>query len=519
MPQRDVVTWNALITGYWKNGYFQESKRLFESMPLRNVVSWNSMIAGCVENGMVDEAFDYFRAMPKRNIASWNAMISGFLKCDRLEEASRLFEEMPCRNVVSYTAMIDGYAKRGEVEKARALFDVMPRKNAVSWTVLISGYVENGRFDEARELYKQMPEKNVVAVTAMITGCCKEGKMEEARDLFDEIQFKDDVCWNAMITGYAQNGRGEEALKLHSQKLKIGLHPDNWTLVSVLMACSTLASLKDGRQAHVLIIKHGLESNVSISNALITTYCRCGAILDSELAFKQIESPDLVSWNTIVAAYAQHGLYEKALAFFNQMRLSGFEPDGITFLSVLSACARVGKVNESMDLFDSMVNKYGISPGSEHYACLIDLLSRAGQLEKACKMIQEMPFEADFGIWGALLAASSVHSNVEIGELAAKNMLDLDPLSSGPYVILSNMYAAAGKWNDVARVRSLMKEHGVKKQQAYSWIEIGNKVHNFVGGDISHPDVDNIHLVLKKISLHMAANNFTDISVSWSSSC
>nr|XP_011457512.1 PREDICTED: pentatricopeptide repeat-containing protein At4g02750-like [Fragaria vesca subsp. vesca] len=318
-----------------------------------------------------------------------------------------------------------------------------------------------------------------------------------------------------MVVSYAQNGRGEEALMLHSQKLKIGLHPDNWTLVSVLMACSTLASLKDGRQAHVLIIKHGFESNVSLCNALITMYCRCGAILDSELAFKQIESLDLVSWNTIVAAFAQHGLYEKAIAFFNQMRVSGFEPDGITFLSVLSACARVGKVDESMDLFDSMVHNYGISPRSEHYACLVDLLSRAGQLEKACKMIQEMPFEADFGIWGALLAASSVHSNVEIGELSAKNMLNLDPQSSGPYVILSNIYAAAGKWNDVARVRSLMEEHGVKKQQAYSWTEIGSKVHNFIGGDISHPDVDKLHLVLKKISLHIAAaDNFADISVS-----
>ncbi|XP_050385268.1 pentatricopeptide repeat-containing protein At4g02750-like [Argentina anserina] len=239
----------------------------------------------------------------------------------------------------------------------------------------------------------------------MIIGYCKEGKVEEARDLFDEIQFKDDACWNAMLTGYAQSGRGEEALELHLQKLKIGLHPDNWTLVSVLMACSTLSLLKDGRQAHLLIIKHGFESNVSIY---------------------------LVSWNTIVAAFSQHGLYGKAIAFFNQMRLSGFEPDGITFLSILSACARAGKVNESTDLFESMVNSYGISPTPEHYACLVDVLSRAGQLEKACKMIQEMPFKADFGIWGALLAA-------------------------------------AGKWNDVVRVRSLMREHGVKKEKAYSW--------------------------------------------------
>ncbi|KAH0996134.1 hypothetical protein GBA52_019998 [Prunus armeniaca] len=518
MPTKDVVTWNAIVTGYRKNGYFGESKRLFGLMPARNVVSWNSMIAGCFENEMVDEAFRYFRSMPERNIASWNAMISGYVKYDRLEEASRLFEEMPRRNVISYTAMIDGYAKKGDLEGARALFDCMPNKNAVSWTVLISGYVENGKFDEARELYKQMPEKNVIAMTAMVTGYSKEGKMEEARTLFDQIQCKDHVSWNAMITGYTQNGSGEEALKLHSQKLKIGLRPDKWTLVSVLTACSTLALLKEGRQTHVLIIKHGYESNLSICNALITMYSKCGAILDSELAFKQIESPDLVSWNTIVAAFTQHGLYERALAFFNQMGLLGFQPDGITFLSLLSACAHTGKVNESIDFFEAMVSNYGIAPRSDHYACLVDILSRAGQLEKACKIIQEMPFDVDCRIWGSLLASCSVYVNVQIGELAAKKMLDLNPHSSGPYVLLSNIYAAAGKWRDVARLRTLMKEHGVKKQHAHSWTEIGNKVHIFLGGDISHPDIDKIHLMLKRISLHMAVDDFAEIGVPWSCS-
>ncbi|XP_068314447.1 pentatricopeptide repeat-containing protein At4g02750-like [Pyrus communis] len=512
MPTKDVVTWNAIITGYWKNGYFGESKRLFRLMPVRNVVSWNSMLAGSVENEMVDEAFMYFREMPERNIASWNAMISGFVKCDRLEEASRIFQDMPKRNVISYTAMIDGYAMKGEIERARALFDCMPRKNAVSWTVLISGYVENGKFDEARELYEQMPEKNAVSMTAMLTGYSKEGKMEDARALFDQIQRKDHVSWNAMITGYAQNGGGEEALKLHSQKLKIGLHPDKWTLVSVLTACSSLTSLKDGKQAHLLIIKHGFESNLSLYNALITMYNKCGAILDAELVFKQIECPDLVSWNTIIAAFAQHGLYEKALDFFNQTVVHGFKPDGITFLSLLSACAHAGKVNESLKLFDLMVSSYNIAPRSEHYACLVDILCRAGQLEKACKMIQEMPFQADSGIWGSLLAACSIYLNVEIGELAAKNILHLNPRSSGPYVALSNIYAAAGKWRDVARMRSLMKEHGVKKQQAQSWTEIANKVHIFLGGDVSHPDIDKIHLMLKTISLHIPADDFVDIT-------
>ncbi|CAN6711263.1 unnamed protein product [Malus baccata var. baccata] len=256
--------------------------------------------------------------------------------------------------------------------------------------------------------------------------------MEDDRPLFDQIQCKDHVSWNARMTGYAQNGGGEEALKLHSQKLEIGLHPDKWTLVSVLTACSSLASLKNGRQTLLLIIKHGFESNLSLYNALITMYSKC----------------DLVarSWNTIIAAFAQNGLYEKALGFFNRITVCGLEPDG--------------KVNESLKFFDSMVCRYGIAPRSEHYACLVGILCCAGQLEKACNTIQEIPLEADSRIRGSLVVACSVHVNVEIGELAAKYILDLNPRGSGPYVLLSNIFRCCIKF--ILRA-SFLKPHGLRK--------------------------------------------------------
>ncbi|THG22967.1 pentatricopeptide repeat-containing protein At4g02750-like [Camellia sinensis] len=517
MPTRDVVSWNAMLTGYWQNGYLHESKKLFDLMPVRNIVTWNSMIAGCLENERIGDGFEYFCTMPERNTASWNVMVSGFVRCGRIEEAGRLFDEMPWRNVISYTAMIDGYAQNGEIERARALFDCMPRKNAVSWTVMISGYVENGRFDEARELFDQMPNKNVVATTAMITGYCKEGKMENARILFQEIQSRDLVSYNAMITGCAQNGRGEEALKLLIQMLRRGMQPDHSTLVSALTACSSLASLKEGRQTHVIILKNGFDSHVSVCNALVTMYSKCGGIFDSELAFAHLGNPNLVSWNTIIAAFAQHGLYGKALAFFNNMRLGGFDPDGITFLSLLSACGHSGMVNESLHRFDSMIENYKISPRPKHYACLVDLLGRAGKLEKAYKMIHEMPFEADSGVWGALLAGCRAHSNVELGQLAAEKIVELDCRNSGAFIVLSNIYAAAGMWKEVRRVRGLMKEKGVKKQPAYSWMEFGNKVHFFLGGDVSHPNIEEIHSELKRIRLQMKALDDTaEIVSKWS---
>nr|XP_004504105.1 pentatricopeptide repeat-containing protein At4g02750-like [Cicer arietinum] len=512
---KDIVTWNSMLTAYWQNGLLQHSKSLFQSMPHKNVVSWNSIITACVQNNNINDAFKYFTAMPEKNAASYNAMISGFVKNGHVEQAQKLFEEMPRPNVVSYTVMIDGYAKmENGIKRAKALFDAMPFRNEVSWTVMISGLVENGLYEEAWELFVKMPQKNVVACTAMITGFCKQGKVDEAWNLFQQISCRDIASWNIMITGYAQNGRGEEALNLFSQMVRTGMQPDDLTFVSLFTACASLALLEEGRQTNALVVKHGFDSDLSVSNALVTMYSKCGEIVKSELAFGQISHPDIVSWNTIIAAFAQHGLYDRSRYYFDHMVTVGVTPDGITFLNLLSACCRAGKVDETVYLFNLMVHNYGIPPRSEHYSCIIDVMSRAGQLQRACQLIQEMPFKADSSIWSALLVGCNIHSNVQLGELAARNILNLDPYNSGAYVMLSNIYAAAGKWKDVNRVRVLMKEQGVKKQRAYSWMQIGNKLHCFVGGDPSHPNIDDIHVALRRITLHMKVKGNFEEAVS-----
>ncbi|KAG0470070.1 hypothetical protein HPP92_016169 [Vanilla planifolia] len=519
MSKRDVVSWNAIITAHWQNNDFLESKKLFECMPKRNIISWNTMIAGCLRNGLVDEAFRYFIKMPDRNVASWNAMISGFVRFDRMDEAEKLYEEMHNRNVISYTVMVDGFARNGKMNRARKLFDMMPERNAVSWAAMISGYVENGSFEEAKFLFDQMPEKNVVAITAMITGYCREGKVETARKLFEGICHKDIVSWNAMISGYSHNGFGEEVLKLEIRMMEEGLRPDHATLIAVLTTCSTLCLLQRGRQIHVISIKYGLESDVSLSNALMNMYSKCGSIYDSELIFQTMRSRDLVSWNTIIAAFAQHGLYQKVLSFFRDMDATEFIPNGVTFLSLLSACGHAGKVDESLNWFRLMVSTYGITRRPEHYACIIDILSRAGMLEKACEQIKDMPFGAEGTVWGALLGACQMYRNLSLGELAAERLLQLDPTCSGAYVMLSNIYAAVGMWEGVTNVREVMKRYGVKKQPAYSWTEISDKVHLFLVGDSSHPEIDRIVSQLKLINSHMKKSDdeidFSDCSDVW----
>ncbi|RZR79076.1 hypothetical protein BHM03_00004671 [Ensete ventricosum] len=524
MPTRDTVSWNAILTAHWQNSDLEGSKRLFDSMPQRNTVSWNSIIAGCLENGRPDEALDYFAKMPLRNVASWNAIVSGLVKYGRFEEAERLFEAMPARNVISYTAMVDGLARKGEVDRARDLFDRMPKKNAVSWAAMISGCVENGRYEEARNLFDRMPEKNLAAITAMITGYCKEGNVEKARSIFNGIRHKDLICWNAMIAGeqclsvkqesatlgrcedacgYVHNGHGEEALKLHMQMQKTGMKPDHATLIAVATACSALGMLQQGKRTHAFAIKTKLLLHVSLCNALITMYGKCGCIGDSLFLFQNIQNRDLVSWNTIIAACSQHGDYDNVLSLFNEMEEKGMIPNEITFLSILSACVHVAKVEESLNWFNLMMSKYRIHPRAEHYACLVDMLCRAGQLEKACKYIREMPYEAETSAWGAVLAACQMNSHVKLGELVAKKLILSDSGTSGAYVMLSNIYAAAGMWREVAKVRGLMKQKGVKKQPGYSWTQIADKVHLFLVGDASHPDIDKILSELERIGFHM----------------
>jgi pentatricopeptide repeat protein len=370
--------------------------------------------------------------------------------------------------------------------------------------------------------------------------------VDSARRIFDGIRVKDVISWNAMIAGfnsflimqlgsylvhsyflytfvlmlppnlqnphishvhisagYVHNGHGEEALKLHIIMLRQGEKPDHATLIASLTACSALALLRQGRLTHAVGIKTLLESSTSFCNALMTMYSKCGDVGESELVFVNLKNQDIVSWNTIIAAYAQHGKYHKAISLFHEMETRGMIPNDITILSVLSACGHVGRVDDSLELFDLMTIKYATSPKAEHYACIVDILGRAGQFEKACSYIKEMPFEAEKNVWGALLGASKTHGNVQLGEFAAKMLVQSDSGSSGPYVMLSNIYAAAGMWGEVNRVRGQMKEKGVKKQPGYSWTEIANQVHMFVGGDASHPEMNKITSELRKITFHM----------------
>ncbi|KAH9301975.1 hypothetical protein KI387_013558 [Taxus chinensis] len=620
MINRDVVSWNAMITGYAQNGYSNEALKLFHQM-LESVVKpnsatmvsvlpayadlgdlqegvWihdyiiknqfesdisvrNSLIAMYAKCGNIGIARMLFDKMSKRDVVSWNAMIAAYAQNGHDKETFALFGRMllsgvkpnsvtmvsilpVCArsadllkgkeihnyiikyafesNILVRNALIDMYAKCRCIQVARQLFNRMPKKDTVSWNAMISGYVFAGHGSEALELFSQMQlenvkpnevtmlcvlpafadntdpdqkkwihefitrsglESNLSAATALVSMYAKCGKVEAAKNVFEKMSNKDVLAWNAMITGYAQNAYVHEALRLFYQMQLEGVIPNSSTIVSVLSVCTNLAALRQGKCIHTYIIRSSVELDVSVHNALVTMYSKCGSLKTARRLFDEISEKDVVSWNAMIAGYGMHGHGKDALVLFSQMQQVGLKPDYVTFIEVLSACSHAGLVNEGWQYFDIMSRDYSITPRMEHYACMVDLLGRAGLLYEAYDFIKTMPIEPEANVWGALLGACRKFHNIKLGKCVSERLLELEPQNVGHYVLLSNIYAATGRWDDVTKVRKLQKDRGLKKSPGYSWIEIKNRVHAFVMRDRSHPETDKIYARLKSLAEQM----------------
>ncbi|XP_057841438.2 pentatricopeptide repeat-containing protein At4g02750 [Cryptomeria japonica] len=503
MPEKNVITWNAMLVGYAQIGRIEDAQHLFDKMPERDSASWNMMIAAYAQGGRMLEARRLFDEMQEKNTVSWNLMITGYAQRGQMSDARELFDKMPVRDVVTWTAMVTGYAQNGNISDARRLFDKMPERNIISWNAMIAGYAQNGRMEDASHLFSSMPNRNVSSWNAMIAGFAQNGQIENARRLFDKMGSRDSLSWTVMIAGYSQNDHCEEALKMFSQMKHSGFKPVESTFTCVLSACANLAALEQGKQLHGISIKTGFEPGVFVGNAIVTMYCKCGSIDDAHCLFEIMPKRDVVSWNAIIAGYAQHGYGKEALQFFEQMQHMGIKPNRITLIGVLSACSHAGLVNKGEHYFHSMTKDHGIAATVEHYACMVDLLGRAGHLVEAEDFVNNMPIEPNGRVWGALLGASRIHGNIELGQRAAENIFELEPHNAGIHVLLFNMYVAAGRWNDATNLRLTMKQRGLKKEPGCSWIEIENKIHAFLVGDKSHPQTEKIYAMLARLAEQM----------------
>ncbi|XP_012465124.1 pentatricopeptide repeat-containing protein At3g21470 [Gossypium raimondii] len=441
----DLHIASSLLSMYSRCGNLIDSRKVFDEMPERNVVTWNAMIGGYFKNGDRESALDVFEKMPiTRNSVTWVEMIDGFAKCGDTFKARQFFEKVPLelRTVVTWTVMVDGYNANGELEAAREIFDMMPERNYFVWSSMISGY-------------------------------CKRGNVKEARNFFDRIPVRNLVNWNSLISGYAQNGFCEEALRMYKKMQNEGFEPDEVTITSVLSACAQLGELDIGKEIHYLIKKKRMKANQFVLNALLDMYAKCGDLAQARLIFEGMSHRTSACWNSMILGLAIHGKNKEALEFFKRMEESNEMPDDITFLSLLSACAHGGCVDEGLDVFSKM-ETYDLVASIKHYGCLVDLLGRAGRLKEAFDLIKRMPIKPNDVVWGALLGACRIHLDTNMVEQVMQEVGkvddDMDSGDNSHLVLLSNIYAASDRWEKAEKMRTAMVNKGFQKNPGLSSI-------------------------------------------------
>lgn len=400
----------------------------------------------------------------KDDVYVGTSLIDLYGKCKEILCARKVFDEMHVKNVVSWTAMVFGYVSVWNFVEAKRLFDLMPERNVASWNALIGGLVKLGDLRSARNLFDEMPERNVVSYTAMIDGYAKAGDMASARFLFEEAPDRDIVAWSALISGYAQNGQPNKAVEIFSEMYSKNVKPDEYILVSLMSACSQVGSLELAMWVDSYLSRSQMDlTRAHVIAALIDMNAKCGNMDRAAKLFETMLNKDLISYCSMIQGLSIHGHGSEAVSLFNKMISEGLTPDEVAFTIVLTACSHAGLVEEGWRYFESMQNTYSIVPSPEHYACMVDLLGRTGHLKAAYELLISMPVEPHASAWGALLGACRLHSDIELGELVANQLFELEPQNAGSYVLLSNIYAAAEQWLDVSLLRNKMKERGVRK--------------------------------------------------------
>ncbi|KAK6927172.1 E motif [Dillenia turbinata] len=328
-----------------------------------------------------------------------------------------------------------------------------------------------------------MSQRDVVAMNVMISGLCRCHLTADAIQLFENMPERDVGSWNALISGLGRKSQGGTALfyfrKMRSECNEI----DVMTMVSVLSVCADLAALSNGKQVHGLVIQHGFEGRLPIGNATLDMYAKSGCMEDACVSFNKMPFRNVISWTSLIAGYGRHGLGLNALTAFEQMELEGIVPNNLTFLSTLYACSHAGLIPQGWRTFNTMISKYSMTPRMEHYTCMVDLLARAGHVKEALNLIETMPMKPDARLLTAVLSHCCNHHNWKLSKIVGLKLLELGPREAGAYMLLSNFYGRVGDFGGVANVRRLMLNRGVRKEKAYTWIEIHRTVHCFESGD------------------------------------
>lgn len=540
----DPLHWNMLISFYVRNGLFGEALSVYKKMLRKKVepddFTYPTVLKACGELLDCATGVEVHKSIEASSM-EWslvvhNALVSMYGKFGELKVARHLFVNMPSRDVVSWNTIISCYASRGMWEEAFQLFGRMQEEgiemNIIIWNTMAGGCLHSANFKGALELLSQTRKSIHLDSVAMIVGlnACSHiralklgkeihghavrtcfdalvnvknalitmysrcGDLGHAYMLFCKMEEKNLITWNAMLSGYAHMDRAEEVSFLFREMLHEGIEPNFVTIASVLPLCARIANLQHGKEFHCYIMKREqLKDHLLLWNALVDMYARSGKVLEARKVFDSLSRRDEVTYTSMIMGYGMRGEGETALKLFEEMCKLNIKPDQVTMVAVLTACSHSGLVAQGQLLFKMMIQDYGIKPSTEHYSCMVDLFGRAGFLNKAKEVITGMPYKPTSAMWGTLIGACRIHGDMVMGEWAAGKLLEMKPDHSGYYVLIANMYAAAGCWSKLAQVRTYMRDLGVRKGPGCAWVDVGSEFSPFLVGDTSNPHASEIY--------------------------
>ncbi|KAK7316670.1 hypothetical protein RJT34_00304 [Clitoria ternatea] len=475
--QQDPFVAFELVRSYCNLNSIHHATKLFHSTQNPNVYLYTSLIDGFVSLGLYTRAIHLYCEMTRNHVLGDSYVVTSVLKA-----------------CVPQRALGNGREVHGQVLKSGLGLD---RSILLK---LVELYGKCGEMEDAWKVFDKMPERDVVACTVMMDVCFDSGMVEEAVGVFNGMEARDTVCWTAVIDGLVRNGEFNRGLEMFREMQVNGVEPNEVTFVCVLSACSQLGALELGRWIHLYMLKRGIEVNQFVVGALINMFSRCGDIDEAWELFDGMKVKDVCAYNSMIGGLALHGKSVEAVEVFKEMLEHGIRPNSITFVEVLNACSHGGLVERGFEMFESMEKVHGIEPQVEHYGCMVDILGRVGRLEEAYSFIGRIGVHADDKMLCSLLSACKIHRNREIGEKVAKLLSEYSRIDSGSYIMLSNFYASMGKWDSAAEVREKMEKGGILKEPGCSSIEVNNAIHEFLSGDLRHPDRKRIYKKLAELN-------------------
>lgn len=478
---------SKLMFFYTECEQLYNARKLFDKIPKTNIRRWIVLTGACARCGYYKEALSAFAEMQKEGLRPNKFVLPSILKaCGHLSDrrTGENIHAVILKNSLESDAYVNSaliymYSKCGLLGEAYRVFNWMVSKDLVAMNAMVSGYAQHGFVHEALDLVQKMQQvgvkPNVVSWNTLIAGFSQVGNKSMVSEVFRLMTLHgvqpDVVSWTSVISGFVQNFQNHEVFDAFKEMLHQGLCPSSVTISSLLPACANVADMRRGKEIHGFAMVIGVEKDLYVRSALVDMYAKCGYIHEAKILFDMMPERNTVTWNSLIFGYANHGYCIEAIELFNEMEAGEAKLDHLTFTAVLNVCSHAGMVELGKTLFRKMQAKYQIEPRLEHHACMVDLLGRAGKLAEAYDLIKAMPIKPDKFVWGALLGACRNHGNIELAEVAAEHLFKLEPESSGSSLLLSNLYADAGRWGNAARMKKMMEKRRFSKFPGCSWIE------------------------------------------------